>query len=75
MRTAATNNGPVSTPVNPIWMRLAQAVVAATATPLQQLNGPMSGQQSRPAGQAPFFLPLPVLLSLYLFKIRKAKQA
>ena len=50
---AATSNSPVNITVNPMFMRLAQVVIAATV-PLQQLNGPSSGQQNRPPGQLSF---------------------
>lgn len=63
MRATATSNGPVSAPMNPVWMTLAQAVMAATV-PLQQLNGAIRGYHSRPAGQAPFLLSCSVIASL-----------
>ena len=57
MRATIASNGPASAHVNPIWMRLAQAVVAATVPLQRQLNGPGSGPQSRPAlGELPFLL-------------------
>ena len=54
LATKAEGNGAEQKTENmkPVWLKLAQAVVAATA-PLRLANGPGTGQHGRSAGASP----------------------